>query len=457
MPHLTVTSLDWPLMHNNITRPDLARVVDFLSADEPPILTQSTQVAAFEEEWSRWLGVPFSVFVNSGSSANQLTLAVLRWLTGPGEVIVPTLTWVSDVAAVLQNGFDPVFVDIDRRTLGMDPQAVLARITPRTRAVFLTHVLGYSGLTEQLAEELDRRGVLLIEDVCESHGATFRGRKLGSIGAVSNFSFYYAHHMSTIEGGMVSTTSEAWFQRLRMLRSHGMVRESTSPELKRSYAALYPDLNPDFIFAQPAYNFRSTEINAVIGRSQLPHLDANNVRRRANLDLFLRSLDPSRYRTDFAVEGSSNYALNLVLAEADLCLRDNVVDLLRAAGVEFRRGLSGGGNQLRQPYLRERFPSFRPEDFPEVDHVHFFGFYLGNYPGLQPRKIETLCEWLNRLPAGRRIDVLRAPASDADALPAVRADEPQRPGGKRPPAAHAARPRWADPTAPWTPTARDST
>jgi CDP-6-deoxy-D-xylo-4-hexulose-3-dehydrase len=141
--------LDWALMKNNITREDLDAVIRFL-ADDEPILTQSAQVQAFEREWSQWLGVRHSVFVNSGSSANQITLAALRESSGLGEIIVPPLTWVSDIASVLQNGFTPVFVDIDRRTLGMDNRQVLEKLTPQTKAVFITHILGYNALTPEL-------------------------------------------------------------------------------------------------------------------------------------------------------------------------------------------------------------------------------------------------------------------------------------------------------------------
>src|SRR5262249_34878373 len=144
--------------------------------------------------------------------ANLLTLAALKELCGGGEIIVPPLTWVSDIAAVLHCGFEPVFVDIDPRTLGMDTEQVLRRLTPRTRAVFLTHILGYNALSRRLLEELERRRIPLIEDVCESHGATFGGRKLGTFGLVSNFSYYYAHHLSTIEGGMVCTNDEEIYE-----------------------------------------------------------------------------------------------------------------------------------------------------------------------------------------------------------------------------------------------------
>src|SRR5215469_429762 len=152
----------WPLMQRNVLREDLDAVCDLLGQDDP-ILTQSKNVRAFEDEWSRWLGVKHSVFVNSGSSANLLTLAALKELHGPGgEIIVPTITWVSDIAAVLHCGFTPVLVDIDPRTLGMDNGQVLERITPRTRAVFLTHVLGYNALTRRLLDELRRRDIPLL-------------------------------------------------------------------------------------------------------------------------------------------------------------------------------------------------------------------------------------------------------------------------------------------------------
>lgn len=391
-----LTRLDWPLMRNNINRADLDAVRDLLDQDDP-ILTQGSNVRAFEREWSDWLGVRHSVFVNSGSSANLLTLAALKHLHGVGEVIVPTITWVSDIAAVLHCGFTPVFVDIDPRTLGMDTRQVLENITPRTRAVFLTHVLGYNALTEELLDELHQRGIVLLEDVCESHGATYRGRKLGTFGLVSNFSFYYAHHLSTIEGGMVCTNDADFYETVRLLRAHGMVRELDSTSRKREYWNEYADLNPDFIFALPGYNVRSTEINAVIGRSQLPRLDEGIELRTLNLRLFLDNLNPEVYQTDFAVDGSSNYAFTLILRQADEFLFQRIMTELRANNVEFRRGTAGGGNQVRQPYLRSLVGPDAGPRFPRADHVHFFGMYIGNYPSLEPDKILRLCELLNDL------------------------------------------------------------
>lgn len=394
-------NLDWPLMEDNVTREDFDILIEFLK--DMPRLTQSKNVAAFEREFAGWVGVRHSVFVNSGASANLITMAALKnrlaesGALGGGEVIVPTLTWISDIVSVLQSGFTPVFVDIDPRTLCMDTDKIIAKITGRTRAVFMTHVQGFSGLSDKLLAELEGRDIPLIEDVCESHGATFKGRKLGSYGLISNFSFYFAHHMSTVEGGMVCTNDDSIYETLRMLRSHGMVREVTDSKIRDDYTKENPDLSPDFIFAVAGFNVRNTEIGAVIGRSQLKRIDSNNELRKRNFALFLDNLDSEKYRTDFTLEGSSNYAFNLILKEPDVELRGRVEDALRSAGVEFRRGSSGGGNQMRQPYLKGIVRDKEWEEYPNIEHVHFFGYYIGNYPGLKEEKILKLCELLNGL------------------------------------------------------------
>jgi len=386
--------IDHPLMRNNISRDDLDALIDYLKGDDPK-LTQSSNVQKFEEEWSNWLGVKHSVFVNSGSSANLISLAVLRQFVEDGEVIVPPLTWVSDIASVLQNGFKPVFADINPLTLCMDTENILEKINSRTRAVFVTHVQGFNGLSDVLLKELRTRKVQLIEDVCESHGATFCGKKLGSFGWMSNFSFYYAHHMTTIEGGMVCTNDDQVYQMLRMFRSHGMVRESTDVDLQVRYAKEYPDLNPDFIFAFPAYNVRNTELGGVLGRRQLRKLDTNNEKRRENLEIFLLNLDSTLFRTNFETIGSCNYAFPVVLLQPNVDVRDRMETILDNANIEFRRGNAGGGNQLRQPYLRSIYNEKEWEKYPETDHVHSFGWYIGNYPDLETGKIKKICRLLN--------------------------------------------------------------
>jgi CDP-6-deoxy-D-xylo-4-hexulose-3-dehydrase len=378
---MQIRDIKWPLMANNLSRRDLESVIKLLQEDDPK-LTNGPRVLEFEEAWSKWLGTKYSVMLNSGASANDLTMLALREIHGLGEVIVPSLTWVSDIASVLNAGHKPIFVDINKKTLGMATDLILDAITENTKAVFLTHILGFNALTDSLINELKNRKILLIEDVCESHGAKHNGKKVGTFGWASNFSFYYAHHMTTIEGGMISTNDEEIYQIIRMMRSHGMVRESTSSELKAKYVKKYPDLNPDFIFAYGSHNMRSTEINALIGLSQLENLDENIEKRRANFDKFLNTIDGGIFQTEFNTDGNSNYAFTLILRNPDFKLRDKIEVDLKLLGIEFRRGLAGGGNQLRQPYLRNLGGMPTPESLPNVDFVHHFAWYLGNYPNL---------------------------------------------------------------------------
>ncbi|HTL48849.1 MAG TPA: DegT/DnrJ/EryC1/StrS aminotransferase family protein [Verrucomicrobiae bacterium] len=389
-----VEKLNWPLMADNILPEDRQAVIEFLKHNDR--LTQWKEVRAFEKEWSEWIGVKHSVFVNSGASANLITLAALKEIAGPGEVIVPTLTWVSDIASVLQNGFTPVFVDINPRHLGMAEDEVAKKITPKTKAVFLTHILGYNALTDGLMKTLKEKNIPLIEDGCESHGARFKGKRIGSFGWASNFSFYYAHHLSTVEGGMVCTNDDELYQMMRMFRSHGLVREMDDESLKKRYHEKYPDLDTQFIFAFPAYNVRSTEINAVFGRNQLKRLQDEIDERNENLKVFLGGLDPAKYRTDFELEGVSNYALTLVLQKNFTDRAEKVTKMLVEANVEYRRGTSGGGNQLRQPYLKRLFGDAY-KNYPEVEHVHFYAYYIGNYPGLDKGLIKKLCAMLNSI------------------------------------------------------------
>ena len=385
-----------PLMHNNFTNTDMGAVIKMLKIKNE-ILTQSKYVKMFEKKWSRWLGIKYSVFVNSGSSANFLTMAALKILYGKGEVILPALTWISDINSVIQNNFKPVFVDINPRNLCMSTDEIIKKVNKNTLAVFITHAQGFNGLTTKLISFLKKRNVTLIEDVSESHGATFKKKKLGTFGKISNFSFYYAHHMTTIEGGMICTNDKNIYEMLKMLRSHGMIRESNNLLFEKKIAKKYPYLSPKFIFLYPGYNFRNNEIGAVIGLSQLRSLDRNNNKRKENFRLFLKLLDNTKYRTDFDLEGSCNYAFPVILKTKSLKLRNYFEKNLTKNKIEFRRGSAGGGNQLRQPYLKEIAKKINLKTFIEVEHIHFFGYYVGNYPSLSKSKIKKICNILNRI------------------------------------------------------------
>jgi CDP-6-deoxy-D-xylo-4-hexulose-3-dehydrase len=390
-----MSNFNLPLMDDNITRDDVNQVIEFLQQDPIPKLTNGPKVKEFEEKWSEWLGVKHSLMVNSGTAANELTILALKYIYGDGEIIVPPLTWISDISSVVFAGFKPVFVDINHKNLSFDVEKLKKAINNKTRAIFLTHVLGLNGLTDELIQLCKEKNIHLIEDVCESHGATFKGEKCGSIGFASNFSFYFAHHMSTIEGGMICTNNDLFYQTCRALRSHGMVREMTDERLIEKAKNENPTLNQDFIFIGPAHNFRSTEINAVIGLNQLPRLDDNNEKRTSNFDYFIKNLNKRKYITDFEMEGQCNYAFIVVLKHPSFKQRDLVEKTLRENGIEFRRGLSGGGNQLRQPYFRNTNINF--EDFSKVEHIHNFSWYIGNYPTLPQEKIDNLLSILNNI------------------------------------------------------------
>lgn len=385
----------FPLMRNNIARQDLDLVIEHLKLDDP-ILTNGPKCREFEAAWSKWLGVKYSVFVSSGSAANLISMAILK-AENPqgGEIIVPPLTWVSDIASVIQNGFTPVFCDINPTTLAMNDREVIAAITDRTVGVFLTHVQGFNGLTDWLVDELNARSIPLIEDVCESHGAEHKGKKVGTFGYMSNFSFYYAHHMTTIEGGMVCTDDEALYQKIRMFRSHGMLRETTDIALQNEFKATYPDLNPAFIFAHAAYNLRNNEIGAIIGLNQLKGLDQIVADRTANQELFFSLLDGEKYQKDFLFEGSSNYAFNLILKNKDDELMKRLEVALDENSIEYRKGSAGGGNQIRQPYLKDLNLGLEPRDFQNTEHVHFYGMYIGNFPTLNAEEIKEICSVIN--------------------------------------------------------------
>ena len=387
--------MKFPLMKNNILDTDLSPVISLLKEKDPK-LTSGPNVKKFEELWSEWLGVKYSVFINSGSSANLLCLALLKEkFPNGGDVIVPPFTWSSDISSIIWMGFNPKFIDISLSTLGLNSDLVIQELkkNKNIRAIFLTHAQGINGLDDKLLNYVKANNIYLIEDVCESHGVVLEtGEKAGAVGDVSCFSFYYAHHMSTIEGGMVCTNDESTYESLRMLRSHGMVREMHNENHKQKWINDYQDLNEKFIFTKPAFNFRNNEIGALIGIEQLKRLDSMIKKRAENFEYFLDLL-PDWCFKGFNLKGQSNYAFNVILNEPNQQLMNKLEKKLEENGIEYRRGSAGGGNQMRQPYVRKIY-NFTEKDFKEIspvtDHVHFYGMYLGNYPELTFKSIDEI-------------------------------------------------------------------
>ena len=381
----------WPLINDNITENDKKVLADFILNTNR--FTNGPKVAEFEKAWSEWLGVKYSVMVGSGAAGNYITTAIVRELKGQGgEIIVPPIGWVSDISSVINTGYMPVFVDVDLDTMAISYEKIKEAINENTKAIVLVHALGFNGINDKLVELAKEHDLLLIEDCCESHGASYKGKKVGSIGDMSCFSFYFGHHMTTIEGGMVCTNDYEIYQLARMFRSHGMTREADK-ETHDKYAK--DDVNPLFTFAVPGYNMRSTELNAVIGLEQIHRLDYNIKKRQENLNIWLQNLNNVLYYVEYDVKGSSNYALPLILRENNNTM-NKVCKILEEEGVEYRLGTAGGGNQARQPYL-ERYGYKVVGDLSVSDYIHDYGLYIGNHPDLTESEIINLCERLNNV------------------------------------------------------------
>ena len=386
----------WPLINDSVTESDKDALIEFIKSPNVRF-TQSEKVREFEQSWSNWLGVKHSVFVNSGASANYIMASVLKEVRGLGQVIVPPLGWVSDIAPLVNLGFEPIFVDIKKDNLSPPAENIRKAVESAKNPVAITliHTLGFNALSDDVMKIALDNDLMLIEDCCEAHGATFKNKKVGNFGAMSNFSFYFGHHITTIEGGMVCTNDDDLYDLIKMFRSHGMTREA-SKQTQQAYNLKYPDLNPLFTFAVPGYNMRSYEINAVLGIEQLGRLDNNIEKRVSNLNVWLNNLDHEKYYIEYDRRGNSNFSLPLILNNADKDLLTSVCELLETESVEYRTGTAGGGNQVRQPYLKNyKYKIYN--DLVEVDHIHDYALYIGNHTDLIDSQIVDLCEKLNEL------------------------------------------------------------
>ena len=384
---------NWPLINDNITQNDKEVLASFILNSNK--FTNGPKVKEFEQVWSDWLGVKHSVMVNSGASANYISIAIVKELMGIGEVIVPPLGWVSDISSVAQLGMTPVFVDVDLNNLAISVENIKQAITPKTKAIVLVHCLGFNGVSDDLIKLCREKDILLIEDCCESHGAKYGEGKVGSFGDISLFSFYFGHHITTIEGGMVCTNSDLVYDLSKLFRSHGMTREA-SPHVQEQFKQYFPNLNPLFTFAVAGFNMRSTELNAVLGLEQMKRIDYNIDQRIFNLKTWLDNLDEEKFYVKFNIEGNSSFALPLILNIPDKDLLNKVCDILTEEKVEYRLGTAGGGNQAEQPYLK-KIEHRIVGDLDVVNYIHNYSLYIGNHPELNEEQIISLCKKLNNV------------------------------------------------------------
>jgi len=362
----------WPLMGETITFGDRLKMAHFaLTAKK---FTNGEKVKKFESEWNLWLGSNHSLFVSSGSTANLLLVDSVKELYGlknGDKVLLPACTWVTNVAPIIQCGLQPIFCDINLQNFSFN--FMRAREIAKQhdiKLIFVTHLLGFSGPNEQLAELFPN--ALIIDDICESHGClTPYGTRRGARSLGATFSFYFGHHMSTIEGGMVSTNNEDLYDLMKMKRSHGFARESIRFD---KHTEAYPDIDKQFLFMTNGYNLRNHEICAVLGSSQLKRLDDMIDIRRRNCFDFVKLINqyPDLFYSMEHDPFNSSFCFPFI------CKSRKIMNLMKesfaANGIEYRPVVSG--NLLRQPFLKGyKIEGKGPFN---VDTVHDQGVYIGN-------------------------------------------------------------------------------
>lgn len=377
------------LAQDTIDHHDLEELAGWLVTN--PWLTQGKLTQQFQEQWAQWIGVKFAVFVNSGSSANLLMYAALQAsgkMCSP-KVILPAVAWSTSVAPALQLGFEPVLCDAELTTLGLDLNRLESLLkTHRPAAVLLVHVLGVPNDMAGLIALQRKYEFDLLEDACAATGSRYDDRLVGGFGKLSSFSFYFGHHLSTIEGGMVCTNDPALHDLLLMLRSHGWAKD-LAPAAETELATRWEveQFNRPFTFYEAGFNVRSTDLNAKIGLGQLRKKE-HVVRRRAeNHRLYQRCLGKVPGLLVQANPRATISSISFAALASSAGARSQIVRALHNANIETRP--LGGGNMSRQPFWARHFGS---EDFPVADRVHQTAFQLPNHPGLKADDINFICD-----------------------------------------------------------------
>ena len=364
-------------------------------------MTMGERCRAFEAEFAEYFGAEHAVMVNSGSSANLIALfALADPLLDPGngrkrlkpgaEVIVPALSWATTVWPVLQAGAIPVFIDCDPHTLQVSPDAVEAAITPDTAAIVLVHVLGGAVEADRIADIAQQHGLWLFEDTCEALGVTLDGKFLGTFGDMGSFSFYFSHHITTIEGGMVVTDDAGLADLLRSLRAHGWVRDMKEGE---AIARQNAGIDARFLFATAGFNVRPTEINAAIGSEQLKRLDQFNEARRSIARRFDVGLADLQQRGNLELIRYDERILPAPFGYTVVCpsakLRNGLNDHLLDKGIETRPVICG--NMTRQPVLAHY--NYRISGtLSGADRVMDCGLYWGTHPFMEVDDIDYVID-----------------------------------------------------------------
>ena len=377
------------LVSDTIDRKDLKALSDWMLQSETPQLTKGPLTIEFEKNWSEWLGVKHTTYVNSGSSAILLALAALKETNRlrNEKVVVPALSWVTDVSSIMQLGMTPILCDCNNEDLSLDLddlEKIFIEANPSV--MILVSVLGLVPDMNSVVKLCKKYGVYLIEDVCESMGSSYNGNKLGTFGDISLFSLYYGHHISTIEGGLICTDNEELNTIIRSMRSHGWDRD-WNDKTKREYRDLYDisEFDSMYTFYYPGYNLRSTDLQAFIGLRQIGKIDEFSKLRSYNFTIYQELLSEYNeldieYRENTFI---SNFAYPMVHAK-----REEIITALREKNIEVRPLIAG--NMANKPFWKMKYGN-RDDYFFNCVEIDKCGFYLPNHQGLIREDIEFIC------------------------------------------------------------------
>ena len=348
-------------------------------------LTQSRKVENFEKNFSDFLNVKKSIFVNSGSSANLLIAQSLQesGLIKNKIIIAPTLSWATTVTPFVQLGYDVKLCDTNLKDLGLNTdhlEYLCKKFKPSL--IILVHVLGHSNDMKKILKICKKYKVLLIEDTCEALGSTTKKKKLGTFGIASSFSFYYGHHISTIEGGMVCTNNNSLANIMKSVRSHGWLRDFSSKEknkiIKKNKIS---EFQSKFSFIYSGFNIRSTEINAYLGINQLKKINKISETRQKNYNIYKKYLKKFHYQ-NCESEKLSNFGFATLVKN-----RDEVFKHLSKNSIECRPIIAG--NISNQPFWKK---TKKKQKFPYAELIHDYGIYLPNHSNLKKNDIKFICK-----------------------------------------------------------------
>ncbi|MBI2167157.1 MAG: DegT/DnrJ/EryC1/StrS family aminotransferase [Candidatus Omnitrophica bacterium] len=381
--------LKYHLAEDTIDQKDIDRLIGWLQSN--PRLTKDRLTLQLEEKWSRWLGAKYSVFCNSGSSANLLMYYALL-LSGRlknKKVVVPSTGWVTSLAPAIQFGFEPLLCETDPDTFGLDLdylESLLKQHEPAS--VMLVQVLGIPHKMEALLRLKEKYGFFLMEDTCAAVGSSAYGKKLGCFGDLGSFSFYFGHQASTIEGGMISTDDKGLYDLLLMLRSHGWSKDLDEPA-HRSLVQKYEvdDFHRPFVFYEPGFNLRSTDLNAFIGLHQIEKLDGMATQRHENHLRYLKHLKDHFYVQRWEDPQAKISSIHFAAVAESREQRRSIINALTEHGIETR--IFSAASLGRHPFWFNRYGKV---NFPVADRIYSSGFFLPNHASLKAEAVDFIAQ-----------------------------------------------------------------